>query len=58
MCLLSLHAQSAVCACKQLRALILSPLPELTMGQSESRLLQNFVALLPELRAISFNMAR
>ena len=49
-------AQSAISACKQLRALNLRPFSDLTI-QNESSLLQQLVALLPELRVVLFNKA-
>ncbi|BDA51053.1 hypothetical protein COCOBI_17-2730 [Coccomyxa sp. Obi] len=50
----SITLLSAVCACKQLRALVLWTLLEDETIQSESRLLQRFVASLPELRVLLF----
>lgn len=54
---LGVSAQSAICACKQLRVLVLRTLLDDETIQSESSLLQRFLASLPELKALLFYKA-
>ena len=54
-----MSAQATICACKQLRMLVLRPLlDKYSMGLSESSLSQTFMASLPELRVLQFQTAR
>ncbi|CAL8463257.1 g2791 [Coccomyxa elongata] len=48
---------AAICACNQLRSLVLRPLLDNARLPSESSLLQIFVAFLPELRVLLFQTA-
>ena len=52
-----MSAQAAICACKQFRVLVFRPLASMELP-TESRLLQTFIALLPELRVLRFQTAR
>ena len=53
-----MSAQAAICACSQLRILILRPFPDTTTLPSEKSLSQTFMASLPELRVLHFQTAR
>lgn len=55
---LVLFAQSAICACKQLRSLILKPrFGSLRMFGFDNDLFQSFMASLPELRVLPIQEA-